>query len=86
MKQESLASLTYEGIKKRTQREKFLKEMEQVVPWEKLIDPYYPRVGKGRPPRGLKVMLRIYCLQQWYGLSDPERSRRVPVRLPENPV
>jgi IS5 family transposase len=74
MKQQSLASLTYEGMKKRTKREKFLKEMEQVVPWErleKLIEPHYPRVGKGRPPRGLKVMLRIYCLQQWYGLSDP---------------
>lgn len=74
MKQQSLASLTYEGMKKRTKREKFLNEMEQVVPWERLevlIKPHYPRVGKGRPPRGLKVMLRIYCLQQWYGLSDP---------------
>ncbi len=74
MKQQSLASLTYEGMKKRTKREKFLKEMEQVVPWdrlEKVIEPHYPRVGKGRPPRGLKVMLRIYCLQQWYGLPDP---------------
>ncbi len=74
MKQQSLASLTYEGMKKRTKREKFLNEMEQVVPWERLeqlIEPHYPRVGKGRPPRGLKVMLRIYCLQQWYGLSDP---------------
>jgi IS5 family transposase len=74
MKQQSLASLTYEGMKKRTKREKFLQEMEQVVPWERLeqlIEPHYPRVGKGRPPRGLKVMLRIYCLQQWYGLSDP---------------
>lgn len=74
MKQQSLASLTYEGMKKRTKREKFLNEMEQVVPWarlEQLIEPHYPRVGKVRPPRGLKVMLRIYCLQQWYGLSDP---------------
>lgn len=74
MKQQSLASLTYEGMKKGTKREKFLKEMEQVVPWdrlEKLIEPYSPCVGKGRPPKGLKVMLRIYCLQQWYGLSDP---------------
>jgi transposase, IS5 family len=74
MKQQSLATLTYEGMKKRTKSEQFLKEMEQVVPWErleKLIEPHYPRVGKGRPPKGLKVMLRIYCLQQWYGLSDP---------------
>lgn len=58
MKQQSLASLTYEGMKKRTKREKFLKEMEQAVPWErleKLIEPYYPCVGKGRPPRGVMV-------------------------------
>ena len=63
-----------EGMKKRTKREKFLNEMEQVVPWDRLlglIEPYYPRAGKGRRPRGVGVMLRIYCLQQWYGLSDP---------------
>lgn len=74
MKQQSLASLTYEGMKKRTKREKFLSEMEQVIPWErllKLIEPHYPKAGKGRQPIGLNVMLRIYCLQQWYGLSDP---------------
>jgi IS5 family transposase len=48
--------------------------MEQVVPWGrllKLIEPHYPKAGKGRHPMGLNVMLRIYCLQQWYGLSDP---------------
>ena len=74
MKQQSLASLTYEGMKKRTKREKFLNEMEQVVPWDRLlglIAPHYPKAGRGRQPRGLGVMLRIYCLQQWYGLSDP---------------
>ena len=74
MKQQSLASLTYEGMKKRTKRERFLNEMERVVSWErllKLIEPHYPKAGKGRQPMGLKVMLRIYCLQLWYGLSDP---------------
>jgi hypothetical protein len=35
MKQQSLASLTHEG-KKRTKREKFLNEMPQAVPWERL--------------------------------------------------
>jgi len=50
-------------MNKRTKREKFLKEREQVAHWERLenlIEPHYPKVGKGRPPRGLKVMLRIY--------------------------
>ena len=57
-----------------TKRQKFLNEMEQIVPWErleKLIEPYYPKKGNGRPPKPLNAMLRVYCLQQWYALSDP---------------
>src|SRR5260221_2319936 len=30
----------------------------------------YPRGERGRPPIGLERMLRIYFLQQWYGLAD----------------
>ena len=74
MKQQSLASLTYEGMKKRTKREKFLNEMERVVSWKrllKLIEPHYPKAGRGRQPTGLLVMLKICCLPQWYGLSGP---------------
>ncbi|MDB0559549.1 IS5 family transposase, partial [Ralstonia solanacearum] len=43
------------------------------VPWPRLIaavEPYYPKGKRGRPPIGLERMLRIYFLQQWYGLSD----------------
>jgi IS5 family transposase len=61
--------------KKRTQRERFLAEMEKVVPWKaliELIEPHYPRTSnKGsRPPYPLEAMLRIHLLQQWYDLSD----------------
>lgn len=45
-----------------------------MVPWIrllKLIEPYYPKAGKGRKPMLLEVMLRIYFLQPWYGLSHP---------------
>jgi IS5 family transposase len=40
---------------------------------EALIEPHYPKMGPqgGRRPFPLPVMLRIYCLQQWYTLSDP---------------
>ena len=40
---------------------------------EALIEPHYPKVGPqgGRRPFPIAVMLRIYCLQQWYNLSDP---------------
>ena len=62
--------------KKRTKREKFLAEMESVVPWAALlalIEPHYPKASKkgGRPPYPLAMMLRIHLLQQWYSLSDP---------------
>jgi len=61
------------GKKRVTKRQRFLAEMEKVVPWRRLlsaIEPYYPKGARGRPPIGLERMLRIYFLQQWYGLSD----------------
>ena len=74
MQQTTFASLAWVGKKKQTKREKFLFEMDRVVPWEKLtarIEPHYPKAGNGRRPIGLERMVRIYFLQQWYGLSDP---------------
>jgi transposase, IS5 family len=64
------------AAKKRTKREKFLAEMDQVVPWGaliELIEPHYPKSGSkgGRPPYPLATMLRIHLMQQWYSLSDP---------------
>jgi len=58
-----------------TRRERFLAEMDAVIPWKRLmvlIEPYYPKVGNGRQPLGLEKMLRIYFLQQWFNLSDPQ--------------
>jgi IS5 family transposase len=76
MSQLSFSSLDYAAKKKTTKREVFLAEMSAVVPWGKLeavIAPHYPKLGPqgGRRPFPLSTMLRIYCLQQWYNLSDP---------------
>jgi len=74
MKQISFASATYDNKKIMTKRERFLTEMDTVIPWPrllKLIEPCYPKKGKGRPPMPMESMLRIYFLQQWYSLSDP---------------
>jgi IS5 family transposase len=76
MDQLSFASLDFAAKKKRTKRDVFLAEMAAVVPWgmlEALIEPRYPKMGPqgGRRPFPLPAMLRIYCLQQWYTLSDP---------------
>ena len=72
-KQLSFAQAEYAGKKKTTRRERFLGEMEKVVPWARLIAaiaPHYPAGKRGRPPIGIERMLRIYFLQQWYALAD----------------
>lgn len=75
MAQLTLASQgNFEKYRKQTRREKFLEEMERVMPWaelESLIEPHYPKGENGRPPMGLGIMLRIYFLQHWFNLSDP---------------
>src|SRR3982074_2612406 len=50
-------------------------EMDAVIPWTRLlglIAPHYPKAGNGRQPLGMEKMLRIYFLQQWFNLSDPQ--------------
>ena len=76
MRQSSFAEAGFERYSKRTRRERFLQEMDRVVPWEALealIEPCYPskRQGAGRPAVGLDRMLRIHFLQHWFNLSDP---------------
>ena len=76
MKQQALAMTGYFDKGKKTRREQFLAEMDRVVPWARLcglIEPHYPKGSRagGRPPLPLERMFRIYCLQQWYNLSDP---------------
>ncbi len=44
------------------------------MPWTALlalIEPAYPRAGRGRPPFALETMLRIHLMQNWFGFSDP---------------
>jgi len=64
----------FERYSKTTRREKFLAEMDRIVPRGDLctlIAPVYPKAGDGRPPKELEMMLRVYFLQQWFNLSDP---------------
>jgi len=73
--QRTFASIAWDGKGKVTRRERFLAEMDAVIPWlrlVRLIEPQYPKAGHGRQPLGLEKMLRIYFLQQWFNLSDPQ--------------
>ena len=75
MRQETLAEEGFEKHRKKTRREQFLEEMEQIIPWAELaavIEPFYPKpAGAGRRPIGIERMLRIHFLQHWFNLSDP---------------
>ena len=74
-KQQTFSGLAWRNKGKMTRRERFLGEMDAIIPWErlvKLIEPHYPKAGRGRQPLGLEKMLRIYFLQLWFDLSDPQ--------------
>jgi transposase, IS5 family len=72
--QRTLASVPYDSKGRITRRERFLTEMDAVIPWatlHALIRPHYAVAGRGRRPLPLETMLRVYFLQQWFDLSDP---------------
>jgi transposase, IS5 family len=73
--QRTFASMAWQAKGKVTRRERFLAETDAVIPWARLlglIAPHYPKAGNGRQPLGMEKMLRIYFLQQWFNLSDPQ--------------
>jgi len=74
MRQTTLSMAGFDRYARQTRKALFLAEMDKITPWDRLcalIEPFYPKAGKGRPPIGLERMLRIYCLQHWFNLSDP---------------
>lgn len=74
MSQMSFGDAQYAGKRKKTRREIFLEEMNQVVPWKSLlavIEPLYPIAGRRRHPYPPETMLRVHLMQNWFVLSDP---------------
>ena len=72
-RQPSFSDIEYSGKKKTTRREAFLNKMNRLIPWTKwvgIIERYYPKGERGRPPIGAEKMLRMYLLQIWFNLSD----------------
>ena len=76
MKQRSLAETGYERRPKATKRQRFLSEMDTVMPWARLlavVEAAQPKMTArgGRPSFPAETMLRIHFMQQWFALSDP---------------
>ena len=75
MKQTTFASVAWDRKGKITRRERFLAEMDAVIPWARvlaLIEPHYAKAGNGTQPKPMELMLRIYFMQNWFNLSDPQ--------------
>lgn len=75
-----LSFLSIAQNKKTLRCERFLNDMKKIVPWKKVCDltrPYYSTNALGRKPMPLLMMIKIYCLQQWYQLSDPAMEEAI---------
>jgi IS5 family transposase len=73
MSQQSFSDMEYSLRKRTTKREEFLNIMDEIIPWDEWVDiikPHYPSGRRGRPPKGIEKMLRMYLLQCWFNLSD----------------
>ena len=73
MNQQTFADVEYSHRKRKTRRELFLNTMDSLIPWEHwvgVIRPYYASGRRGRPPRGIEIMLRMHLLKEWFSLSE----------------
>ena len=73
MSQQTFSDIEYSRRKRKTKRDEFLEIMDEIIPWEEwvaFIIPYYYEGRRGRPPKGIEKMLRMYMLQMWFNLSD----------------
>ena len=75
MRQTTLSDTGFDKYSKKTRKERFLDDMDKIIPWKELteaIEPFYPKPkGAGRRPIGIERMLCIHFLQHWFNLSDP---------------
>lgn len=71
--QPSFTDIEYGNRRRRSRREVFLEQMNATIPWGEwvaVIAPFYYDGKKGRKPKPVETMLRMYLLQAWFSLSD----------------
>lgn len=72
-KQLNLSDIEYGARRKKTKRDKFLKRMNDLIPWDELVETVkenYYKGRRGRKPQNIERMIRMYLLRHWFGLSD----------------
>jgi IS5 family transposase len=79
-KQQTFTDMEYARRKRVSRREAFLETMDKLVPWRRLeeqIRPHYFAGKRGRPPKGIQPMLRMYLLQVWFNLADAAEEEQI---------
>jgi IS5 family transposase len=69
----SFTDVEYANRRRVSRREQFLDTMDATIPWSRwvgLIEPFTYSGRRGRKPKALETMLRMYLLQAWFSLSD----------------
>ena len=75
-----MSALSDELSQVRTKKKEFLEQIERIIPWSEwiaLIKPCYYKGECGNKPYDLKLMLRIYFVQNLYNLSDMATAAEV---------
>ncbi len=76
----TFADSEFSSKRRQTRKEIFLSRMEQILPWQNMvevIEPFYPKAGNGRRPYPLETMLRIHCMQHWGSRDFPSKNDKV---------
>ena len=71
MNQPSFLAISHQ---KKHRCERFLDEMQAIIPWDVFLArilPLCPTQATGRKRTDAFLLLKIHFLQQWYNLSDP---------------
>ncbi len=80
MRQQTFSDIEYGNRRKKTKREEFFDIMEELIPWEEWISrikPFYYDGKRGRPPKELEMMLRMWLIENWFELTDEETEDAV---------
>lgn len=69
----TFADSEFSSKRRQTRKEIVLSRMDQLLPWQNMVDviePFHPKAGNGRRPYPLDTMLCIHCMLHWYNVSD----------------
>ncbi len=85
----TFADSEFSTKRRQTRKEIFLSRMEQILPWQNMvevIEPFYPKAGNGRRPYPLETMLRIHCMPSLTDYPSNQSAISLCCKMQNNPT